>query len=196
MRLAEDFFTAELAPRIARESEPVRARIEFATSRHCLLRFGDFTLLCFETSLTAQGKTLPPLLRSPLAGLLLRGPHGLAQEGSGVVFCFVLWRFVFFSHTACFAGLHRLPPTRGRRRRAELLRDLVAMVWAVGDASEAPSPSAAEEAPDCPSRSGLRLPDLALPVPPRAERACARASSADIATRLTVRPGSSFLVPR
>jgi hypothetical protein len=37
-----DFFTALFAPRIARESEPVRSKMESATLDHCRFRFGDF----------------------------------------------------------------------------------------------------------------------------------------------------------
>ena len=43
------FFTAALAPRIARASSPVRSRMEFATLLHWRLRFGDLArcvLLC------------------------------------------------------------------------------------------------------------------------------------------------------
>lgn len=61
VRFCWAFLTALFAPRIARASLPVRARIELATSAHWRLRFDDLTReLCLETSLARHGTGLPP----------------------------------------------------------------------------------------------------------------------------------------
>ena len=69
--MRRDFFTAALAPRIARESEPVRSRMLLATSRHCFLRFGDFArFVNREESFGVHGIELPPLRRRTRRGPL------------------------------------------------------------------------------------------------------------------------------